>query len=323
VAIALIGVLAAPALAEKGPKVSPATKKQAKAHFTKGQEYLAAGAYDDAIAEYLAAYHLLPIPELLFDLGQAHRLKGDKKKALEYYEKYLRAEPEGRGSEEARLHQSTLNREIAVEAGLAPPTQTPVQPAPTAQPFGPTRPPEPQQTAADPAVPPRPASATVEVTRRDPDPGAPDPVAPGGQLSTIISTNARHSTDTDGGATARRTWGYASAGVGGAGLLTGVITGILVLHYKSVVEQDCPASIWQGTQKLCMTTKGTDAASSGATASTINTVSWVVGLAGAGVGAYLLLTSPSSASGHPAPTTAAIAPAYIPGGAAMVATGHF
>ena len=48
-----------------------------------------------SIKEYQAAYDLAPLPELLFNLGQVYRLKGDKQKALDHYGKYLVVAPNG------------------------------------------------------------------------------------------------------------------------------------------------------------------------------------------------------------------------------------
>src|SRR5262245_32736376 len=115
--IGLIGVLwflgTPPALAQKGP--SSDAKRKAKAYFKQGKAYQDAGAYDDAIAQYRSAYDLVPLPELLFNIGQSYRLKADKGKAVEYYRRYLEAVPEGRGSDEAREHVAKLRRELEVD----------------------------------------------------------------------------------------------------------------------------------------------------------------------------------------------------------------
>ncbi len=48
-----------------------------------------AGLFDDAIALYRRAYELAPRPELLFNLAQVYRLKGELPAALDFYRKYL------------------------------------------------------------------------------------------------------------------------------------------------------------------------------------------------------------------------------------------
>jgi hypothetical protein len=90
---------------------------QAQVHFERGSAFHASGDYQRAAAEYRAAYALYPSAELLFNLGQVARLGGDRKAALEYYQRYLRAEPAGRASEEARNHIEQL---VAEQMGLPP-----------------------------------------------------------------------------------------------------------------------------------------------------------------------------------------------------------
>lgn len=77
-------------------------KARAGALVSKGLQSQDAGRYDEAIAFYKAAYDLLPHPELLYNLGQAHRLKGERGIALDYYRKYIALQPKGRASREAR-----------------------------------------------------------------------------------------------------------------------------------------------------------------------------------------------------------------------------
>jgi tetratricopeptide (TPR) repeat protein len=92
---------------------------EARAHFAKGKALQEQRKYDEAIVEYQAAYALTPLPPLLFNIAQAHRLSGNKAAALEYYDKYLTADPEGPLSEEAREHVSTIKLQILVEQAEA------------------------------------------------------------------------------------------------------------------------------------------------------------------------------------------------------------
>lgn len=108
--LGLMTWLSAPAAAEKVPAEVLA---QARVHFERGSALHAAGDYARATVEYRAAYALYPSPELLFNLGQVARLSGDRKAALDYYQRYLIAEPEGRASDEARKHMAQLDPEQA------------------------------------------------------------------------------------------------------------------------------------------------------------------------------------------------------------------
>src|SRR5690242_11445388 len=78
--------------------------RKAKAHFKIGQDYIKAGEYDHAITEFTTAYKLAPLPDLLFNLGQAYRLKGEPEKAIDFYTRYVEAKPDGPTSDEAREH---------------------------------------------------------------------------------------------------------------------------------------------------------------------------------------------------------------------------
>ena len=115
-ALALVLVLL-PAAAQAAP--SPQAMKEAKAHFAQGKAYQDAGAWDDAIKEYEAAYKLAPLPQLLFNVGQCYRLKGDKPKALEAYQRFIDVAPDGPGADDARDHVASLKLRIQVEQAEA------------------------------------------------------------------------------------------------------------------------------------------------------------------------------------------------------------
>src|SRR5687767_7592731 len=99
--------LAAPRLAIAADPTA-GERELAKAHFKRGRAHQDAGAYDLAIAQYQAAYALVPLPELLFNIGQCYRLGGSGDQALVYYERYLEEVPTGGASDDARQHVETL-----------------------------------------------------------------------------------------------------------------------------------------------------------------------------------------------------------------------
>ena len=90
------------------------------------------------------------------------------------------------------------------------------------------------------------------------------------------------------GGSGRRTLGFALGGVGVLGVSVAAVSGVLMLSKKSAVEDGCKPD------KSC-TNAGLDAAHSGRTLQIVSNVSWVVGAAALGAGAYFLLTSGSSA----------------------------
>src|SRR5439155_5881188 len=93
-----------------------AQKKEAKAHFEQGRSYYDAGAYDDALHEYQAAYKLLPAPQFLFNIAQCYRLKGDKLNAIDYYQKFLDKAPDSPVADEARDYIAKLKLQMELEA---------------------------------------------------------------------------------------------------------------------------------------------------------------------------------------------------------------
>jgi hypothetical protein len=74
-------------------------------------------------------------------------------------------------------------------------------------------------------------------------------------------------------------------GAGAAGLVLSGVAALIVLDKKSIVEEDCDENL------VCKSEAGKNAADTGQTWSTIGTIAFVVGVAGAGAGTYLLLTA--------------------------------
>ena len=103
---------AAPAHADEP---SEKDRREASQHVEQGRKLQEEGDYDGAIKRYRAAYRLIPHPQLLYNLGQAYRLKGDKKRALSLYKQYLDKSPEGQTADIARRFVIELGDEIAEE----------------------------------------------------------------------------------------------------------------------------------------------------------------------------------------------------------------
>jgi len=113
----------------------------------------------------------------------------------------------------------------------------------------------------------------------------------------------------DGG---RRTMALVIGGIGVAGLAAGAVTGLMAFSAAGTYKDNC-----NQTTGACQSATGVDAASSGKTLSTISTVSFLVGAAGVGAGAYLWLTSGSNAP------RAAVGVAPLPGGGSFGVVGRF
>ena len=91
-------------------------KARAKRYVADGIVAQQAGRYDEAISLYTFAHELIPHPELLFNLGQAHRMRGDKPAALRYYREYLAAEPTGRAAQESTEWATQIEAELKAQA---------------------------------------------------------------------------------------------------------------------------------------------------------------------------------------------------------------
>ena len=190
-------------------KPGRAPREQAKIHFKAGSALLHLGEYDRAIAEYLAAYHLLPLPDFLFNIGQAYRLKGppgDRQQAAKYYRQYLKEQPDGAGSAEARQHLAIIEKEPGLIISDSPPPPREAEPEATSTPPPASAPPPPPQLAATPPAEPPPAAPPVAAAV-----AASSPPAPG--RKSIASRPAF--------------WGILAAGVVlvGAGIAVGVVVG--------------------------------------------------------------------------------------------------
>jgi tetratricopeptide (TPR) repeat protein len=111
-----------------------ADHESARDHYVKGTRAYELGLYDEAIAEYMAAYKIKDDPALLFNIGQAHRLAGHNAEALRFYKTYLTKVPDASNRSEVETKMADLAKQIEREKqGVAPPTPPP---SPVATPVG-------------------------------------------------------------------------------------------------------------------------------------------------------------------------------------------
>jgi tetratricopeptide (TPR) repeat protein len=135
-ALVLLALLVAVGRAAAQPPAPPDTAyREGRAHVEAGDRAFDAGDYRRAADEYLAAYQLIPLPDLLYNLGQCYRLADDAARAVEYYQRYLRVAPTGAAADKAREHIERLGGAVARDDGGEPP------PPPASAP--PSPPPEP------------------------------------------------------------------------------------------------------------------------------------------------------------------------------------
>ncbi|HEX5059941.1 MAG TPA: tetratricopeptide repeat protein [Kofleriaceae bacterium] len=82
--------------------------RQARLLQQQGMSAYQAGRYDYAVRKFSAALDTSPTPELLYHAAQAYRLKGDRAKAIELYEKYLDVSPRGPAANASRAELEKL-----------------------------------------------------------------------------------------------------------------------------------------------------------------------------------------------------------------------
>ncbi len=83
VAALLLGLLSRPAVAKEDHV------ELAREHLRRGTALYTLNHYDRAILEFEAGYAESPEPAFLFNLAQAHAKLGEKRLALDFYQKYL------------------------------------------------------------------------------------------------------------------------------------------------------------------------------------------------------------------------------------------
>lgn len=115
----------------------------------------------------------------------------------------------------------------------------------------------------------------------------------------------------------KRTVAYVAGGVGIAGVVTTIVTGVMISSAQSTADEHCTRVI-PGSDKLGCDADGSSAVKRGETLLPINAIALGVGIVGLGVGTYLFLTSSSPKA---PPAAASISPVIGPGSIGI--TGRF
>jgi tetratricopeptide (TPR) repeat protein len=105
-----------------------------QALFERAQARFSEGRFDEARADYQAAYNLEPLPAFLFNIAQCYRNTGDYERAQLYFHRYTVREPRGPNrpaaerlaAEMSRLAEARRNQ-LGAEA---PPTAEPITTSP-------------------------------------------------------------------------------------------------------------------------------------------------------------------------------------------------
>ncbi|MFH0899024.1 MAG: PEGA domain-containing protein [Pseudomonadota bacterium] len=95
-------------------------RARAAEHYRRGQELYAAGDYELAVPEFLAAYCLVPVPEALYNIGQAYERVVDYEEAVLWFDRYVRILPATSTSEkEAVSHRLAVLRRLPSRLHIA------------------------------------------------------------------------------------------------------------------------------------------------------------------------------------------------------------
>lgn len=134
VVLALATLLTRPAFAD--------ARTEARAHFRKGMDAIAAGRYEEGIAELERANQILPHPNVLYNIARAYAEIADLERAIDYFKRYVETNPADKDETlgviralEARVRRQATERVDAprpepAPPGAAEPTPAPAPPAP-------------------------------------------------------------------------------------------------------------------------------------------------------------------------------------------------
>jgi hypothetical protein len=323
-----------------------ARKRDAKAKFIQGRDALNRGEYATALILFRTSQELYPSPGTLLNLALCEERLGMVGSALQHFQEVVRLLPPGderlsiarngaamieprvprlrievaKGAPEgisllrdgAPIAAADLGKDLPLDPGKhvvvvkapgradRPYAITLVEGAREVLTVEPG--PDPSAAASDPK--PR------EPARGDP-PVAPVSAPPIGAGAAVPPPDFPSFDPTAGNPT--RTAGFMVGGVGVVSLAVGVTTGVLAFSKKDEVDSLCPRA------DVC-SEEGVSAERTGKALAMTSTITVILGVAGVGAGATLLVLSRGGSKPKPA---AAIGPLVLPGGAGIGARGRF
>lgn len=197
-----------------------------KAEVDRATAAYALGNYPVAAVAWENAFSMKPQAALLYNAAQAHRLAGNKTRALLLYQNLLRFYPGQlpNGSEVER-HISTLQKAIRAEVKAQ--DQAPTTPAPVVEPAAPTPAPTAQPPAAAPAEQPSPSSTSTS-TSVAPEEPATTPSTPPAAVVARDAQAADAGKPRDDRPLIRKPWFWGVIGGAAALVITAVVVGAVV-----------------------------------------------------------------------------------------------
>jgi tetratricopeptide (TPR) repeat protein len=145
-----------------GAHADEASDAKARQAYAEGKAEYDLGHIGKALQAFENAYRFRPVPALLFNIAQCHRLLGDLQSAAMTYRAYLRNDPNSA--------QAAKARELLEQVETAMEHQSKAQSAP---PLGLSAPPQPPPAPPQPAVAPAPVPAAAVAAQPAPAPQPP------------------------------------------------------------------------------------------------------------------------------------------------------
>ena len=218
-------------------------KAEAKSQYEKGLSHYNLGEFDSAIQAFRRAYEISNAPGLLFNIAQAYRLKKDYEQASYFYTTYLRLKPDAPNRADVEERLAELEKLIADQKAMD-----------KAKPIGTVSP-----DGKDPQV-------TVNVVdKREPTQAQPRVGGGGGG---------------GGGGDSLMTAGLATAGAGGALVITGLVFGKMAKGAESDLNAlNAMGGVW--------TQEAQDKYDAGKRNNMIATISFIAGGAAVATGGVL------------------------------------
>jgi hypothetical protein len=114
---ALMAIPGIAVVASRAHAQSDDAKKKAKDHYEKGTTHYNLGRFDEAIKEFEAAYELYPEPVFLYNIAQAHRMKGNWERARFFYKRFLSLAPNSPNKADVEARIAEMDDELKKQGG--------------------------------------------------------------------------------------------------------------------------------------------------------------------------------------------------------------
>jgi tetratricopeptide (TPR) repeat protein len=159
--------------------------EEARVYLDKATAAYALNRYSVAAENFEKAFELKPDPALLYNAAQSYRLAGNKERALELYESYLRVYGKKDPSKREQIEGRIKELKQAIEHDKAVATSPPVTTEPVGVPGPDTRPPA--AAAPPPAAPVQPLSSAPSSSSAAPPPPAAPPPASASSSAVVLT----------------------------------------------------------------------------------------------------------------------------------------